>query len=186
MTIACILIAGGKRADLLDNMILPRVEAQLFAEILVVGEHHPGPGYRYLHVPALSRTTNDALVKRDVGTLASKSEWLFYVSDDHIPHLRNPYLDVPSDIDVVVPSRFTIRDQVVWVLNNGEADHYCGGHGGVFRRTLIQRLPWSAGPHHREWDLLMSRCQQELGAKFLHGNSCVQLEDVEPGATPWL
>ncbi len=182
MSIACILIAGGKRTRLLDDVILPKTMAQLFDTVLVVGEHHDGFGYKYLHVPPLSGTTNDALVKRDVGTLATRADWLFYVSDDHYPLLLS---GLPQDADVVVPLRWTRRGQARISLNNGELENYCGGHGGIFKRDLIHDLPWTAGPHHRLWDVLMSRAQQAIGARFVYGNPCAELVDVEPGAEPW-
>ena len=81
--VACIVIASAKRSQLLDEQVLPSVLAADFAEVAVVGDFHPGRGYRYLHVPPLTQTTTDALVKRDVGTLATTAPWVFYLSDDH-------------------------------------------------------------------------------------------------------
>ena len=56
--IAAIVIAGGKRQTLIDERIVPSLAG--FDEILVVGKHHEGDDYRYLHVPDLTKTTNDA------------------------------------------------------------------------------------------------------------------------------
>lgn len=183
--VACIVIAGGQRMLLLDDVVLPRVGNIGFADVLVVGEHHAGTGYRYLEVPRLSGTTNDALVKRDVGTLATDCEYLFYLNDDHYPKWREPLPYVAWD--VIVPQRWASQapTHVPLRINNGEQEGYCGGHGGLFKRSLITKLPWTAGPHHRCWDLLMSKRQQEIGGRFVYHQPCVEIVDVEPNAQPW-
>ena len=92
--------------------------------------------------------------------------------------------------DVLVPNRFTERDTARIPLNNGERAGYCGGHAGVFRRELIARLPWSAGPHDRLWDLHMSCVQRAMGARFVWSpRADIAVEDIEhyvnPDAAPW-
>ena len=190
MSVACIIIAGGHRTRLIDEKILPSVLPQRFDEVLVVGEHHPdGDAYRYLHVPDLTKTTTDALVKRDVGTVATDAQTLVYLSDDHglAPDFLATLRTAAVEWDVVVPSRWCRGPTGEAIrLNMGATEllPYCGGHAGIFRRWVIQARPWSAMPHDRLWDLLASQIQQELGARFLHVPQ-VAIEDLTPETSPW-
>ena len=185
MSLACIIVAGGKRTELLDTVILPKVAQVGFDDVLVVGTHHPGEGYRHLDVPPLTQTTNDALVKRDVGALATDCDLLWYLSDDHYPVCYGPNDLHTSDWDVIVPCRWTERDGQVIPLTNGEAEAYCGGHGMVIRRSVVQQQPWCLGPFHPNWDLLISRRHQAAGVRYRYHQSAINIFDVEPGATPW-
>lgn len=180
MSVALIVIAGsGTRAHLIDEKILPSA-LDKFAEILVVGEHHEGKGYRYLHVPDLTKTTNDALVKRDVGTLAAKSDWLFYLSDDHaIVSVGKEPRGFPAPI--VVPRRSCDGHPT---LNMGFEDGYCGGHGGLFHRSLIRAHPWTTMPHDRLWDLHATRIQMAMGADLVYDPEW-HITDLTPESQPW-
>ena len=190
MSVACIIIAGGKRTALIDEKILPSVLPQGFDEVLVVGEHHPdGTAYRYLHVPDLTKTTTDALVKRDVGTVATDARTLVYLSDDHglAPDFLATLRTVPHGWDVLVPSRWCrgpMGEAIRLNMGATELVPYCGGHAGVFRRWVVQVCPWTAMPHDRLWDLLASQIQQTLGARFVHVPQ-VAIEDLEPEREPW-
>ena len=85
MKVACIIIASEKRAALVRDHVLPSAVAQPFDEIVVVADYtDTSPlGVRWLVVEPLLHNTIDALVKRDVGTLATTADWLCYLSDDH-------------------------------------------------------------------------------------------------------
>ena len=141
----------------------------------------------------LLKTTTDALVKRDAGTVATLADTLVYLCDDHALHrdFSRDLRDVLAEPwDVIVPNRYTLvpeeSNQRV-PLNNGESGRYCGGHAGVFRRSLIAQLPWTAGPHDRLWDVTMSRAQQALGASFrYYPRLGIAVRDLEPEAKPWL
>jgi len=178
MSVACIIIAGGKREYLIDERILPSVIGK-FDEVFVVGEHHIGQGYTYLPVPALTHSTTDALVKRDVGTLASHADWLFYLCDDHAVVSVGP---LPDDLSHIVVPRRTCEGHV---LNMGYSDGYCGGHAGLFSHVLVRERPWSTMPHDRLWDLLSSYEYAKLGAT-LHYDPQWAVEDLEPERVPWL
>ena len=80
------MIASAKRRQLLDELVLPSVVAQSFDECVVVGDFHSGAGWRHLPFRPLTGSTIDALFKRDVGTVATSSDWLFYLCDDHRVH----------------------------------------------------------------------------------------------------
>lgn len=180
MSVALIVIAGsGTRAHLIDDHIIPSAHGK-FDEILVVGEHHEGKGFRYLHVPDLTKTTNDALVKRDVGTLAAQSDWLFYLSDDHaVVSVGKEPRGFPAPI--VVPHRSCAGHPI---LNMGFGEGYVGGHGGLFHRSLIRARPWTTMPHDRLWDLLASRIQQQMGAPLLYDPDW-HITDLTPETRPW-
>lgn len=190
MTIACVVIAGGTRAHLLDGRILPDLlRLGVFEEIVVVGEHHDGEGYRYLPVPALTRTTVDALIKRDVGTLATTADLLCYLSDDHtIREFDRSALGGHEDLNAwgcLVPSRVSVHPKRGLVLiPNGADDGYCAGHAGLFTRAMIQAMPWTTMPHDRLWDVWASQRQQAAGYRFI-SSSAVVIEDLEPQARPW-
>jgi len=197
MTIACIIIASKKRRELLDELILPSVIAQGFDEVIVIGDYHSGPGWRHLPFRPLTGTTIEALFKRDVATMATSSDWLFYLSDDHRVHP-----DFSKDLailmqeqplgpkDVVVPARFCERNGEKIGLNMGWPGYlgqaYCGGHGGVFPRQAIQEVPWSVAPWDPNWDFFHSRVLMERGYAFHYQGQSCYIEDVEPNSEPWL
>lgn len=189
-TIAAIVVAGGKRTALIDEHILPSLVG--FDDVLVVGKHHEGEDYRYLHVPDLTKTTNDALVKRDVGTVATDADILLYLSDDH--KVMGPFAQELRALndeglrawDVIVPARYTEHpEQGIIRIPNGEREFYCAGHGGVFRRSVIQQFPWTAQQHHRNWDLLISHVHLRAGFTYLPYPR-LQIQDLEPQARPWI
>lgn len=186
LSVACVLIVSEKRIGLVQEKVLPSVLDKGFDEIVWVGDGEPGEGYRFLNVPKLTGTTTDALVKRDVGTVATSSEWLFYMCDDH----ALVQADWPTDGNVFVPKRVSRHPtRGVIPINMGLDPNdpnrpYCGGHAGLFHRSLIQRRPWTAMPHHRLWDLISSRIQMQMGAEFVEAPGIV-IQDLEPEASPW-
>ena len=188
--IAAIVIAGqGSRAGLIDDQILPSLTG--FDEVLVVGTHHGGNGFRYLHVPDLTKTTNDALVKRDVGALATDCSILVYLADDHrvrdgfAAELRAFAREKVVPWDVLIPARWVQHpEQGLLRIPNGEENFYCAGHGGVFRRRVVVARPWTAQQHHRNWDLISSHDHLRAGFKLL-AYPKLQIEDLEPMAEPW-
>lgn len=184
--LACVVIAGGNRTALIDDAILPSLAG--FDEVVVVGEHHEGDGYRYLHVPDLTKTTNDALIKRDVGALAVRSDTILFLSDDHaLEHgFASGLREVIADPwDVLVPSRWVLHPEEGRIrIPNGEENAYCAGHGGVFRRRVVMARPWSAQKHHRNWDLIASHEQQQAGFRFMSYPE-IGLRDLEPERAPW-
>ncbi len=196
------IIVSAKRAQLVAETIFPAVLAVHPDQVLVVGDIGPLmvlPPWLYLHVPDMTKGTNDALVKRDVAALACTSDWIAYFSDDHMPapdfgvnlrQLTNPEFEpdsaYPEYSDVYVPTRVASQPGHVGErLNMGESEHYCGGHAGVFRKSVIERFPWSAGPHHREWDKLNSYRHQEAGVRYVWTDRLTVI-DVEPAASPWM
>ena len=192
MSIACILLVTENRIPLVRDVTLPAVLTQGFDEVLWVGDGVPGDGYRFLAVPPLSKTTNDALVKRDVGALATFCDILVYLSDDHAPAgdfvetLKRAFTHIPwKEWDALVPSRWCSWEGELLQLNMGENGGYCGGHGGVFKRKLIVRRPWTAMPHHPNWDALTSQIHiVEMGAKYVYCPS-LRIIDLEPENRPW-
>lgn len=190
MDMACVVIAKGsvERRQLLDERILPAVLGQGFREVVVVGCHHEGDGYRYLLVPPVTETTVDALIKRGVGAEATSAEVVLYLSDDHAPlgvWATEWPLWAPARWDVLVPARYTtVEGFGLTEINNGldtrfpEAP-YCGGHAGIFRRRVLRAHPWMAAPHNLFWDLYHSR--QILHGGFLMTHCAdLRVEDVDP------
>lgn len=202
-TIACVVIAGGKRRALIDGRILPSVLSQGFDEVIVVGGHHPPDEYspqqyRYLHVPDMMRSTNDALIKRDVGTLATSADYILYLSDDHallpdpdgewaFARRARKVFDLRPEVGALVPWRFADHPSLGRIhIPNGEEgpQGYCAGHSGVFRRQVVMDRPWTAQPHDRLWDLLASRNQMEAGVVFMSIPD-LTIIDLEPERCPW-
>lgn len=190
--LAVILIASLRRWGLITEKILPSLFHQGFDDILVVGDFCPGEGYRYLPVPKITGTTVDALIKRDVGTLATEADVLVYLSDDHMlsPNfgaiLRQAFVPMfrENKVDVLVPGRSVWYIDKKIPLNMGQAEAYCGGHAGVFHRRVIQAMPWTTGPHHPNWDLLISHEHQRRGFSYLYSD-VLEVWDVEPEGRPW-
>jgi hypothetical protein len=190
--IACIVIASAKRKHLMYERVMPSVLNQGFDEVVVVGDFQSGDGYRHLPVQALTNSTRDAQVKRDVGTMATTSDFLVYLCDDHalapdflkqLPIARRAHSKGLQYWQIGVPSRFCKRDGETVPLNMGLPD-YCGGHAGVFSRKAIQELPWSVAPFHPNWDVLHSRMLTSRGYELIELPDCF-VEDLEPEAQPW-
>ena len=196
LTVACIVIASKKRRALLDELVMPSVVAQGFDETVVIGDFHSGDGWRHLPFPPLLGTTVDAQMKRDIATMATNSDWLVYLCDDHrLDHyFSRDLLELMQrglgPTDIVVPSRFCIREGKQIGLNMGWPGYlgqaYCGGHAGVFPRAAIQDVPWMLAPWHPQWDFFHSRILLERGYTFHYQTGTVMIEDVEPNAEPWL
>jgi hypothetical protein len=192
-TIACVIIASEKRRTQVWERVVPSAASQAFDELVVVGdwvELVPPRDVRYLCVAPLTRTTTDALVKRDAGTLATDSDVIVYLCDDHALHpdfLQALQTVLNEPWDVLVPARCCKHPESgIIMLNSGGEHGYCGGHSGVFRRHVVQALPWSAGPHDRCWDTNMSARQQALGFRFVSFHDLpILVEDVEPENRPW-
>jgi len=186
-----VIVASKHREQLLTESVIPSVLAQKFSEVVVVGDYREGDGYRYLHVPPMLKNTVDALVKRDVGTAATTSPVVLYLCDDHAIvgdfRLTVDRWFEQDETDVLVPSRFADHPRHGRIrINNGERDMYCGGHGGVFKREVIQSRPWSAQPHHRLWDLYASEAQLADGWRFATMRSqSVGILDLIPEGNPW-
>lgn len=191
--IACIIIATERRKRQVWERVVVSACAQGFDDVVVVGDWAQDVAWpRYLCVEPLTRTTTDALVKRDVGTLATDADILTYLCDDHVlaPNFVEALRLVAREPwDVIVPNRIVYTDHGVggkFALNNGERDGYCGGHGGVFKRHVVTAKPWSAHAHHRNWDVLISAEQQTRGATFLwHPRAELTVTDIEPENRPW-
>lgn len=191
MTLAAVVIAHAR------PQLLPAICASIRGcdERVVIGDQAIPPalpeGVRYYHIPALTRTTVDALVKRDVGWAVTTSEAALFLADDHriTPEFVTTYQDryaKDDGWDFLRPTRFTVRDGKLIDLNNGQDQYgsYVAGHGGVYRRRCAPVAPWSCIPH-RNWDLLHSLLLVKKGMRLAHG-AHLAIEDIEPGATPWV
>ena len=187
--IACVVIAHEKRPFPIREQCVRSALSQGFDDVVVVGDYGHGDGYRYLHVPQMTGTTIDALIKRDVGTLATDADVIVYLSDDHAlaPDFCSSirHIDPKFAWDVIVPYRRTQHPTKGKILiPNGGEDGYCAGHAGVFKREVVTRLPWTAQLHHRNWDLIASRDQMADGATFVQIPS-IEIEDLQPETKPW-
>lgn len=165
-SLSCAIIVSEKRIPLVEEHVLPSVRRQgLFQEILVVGDFHPGDGYRYLSVPTVTGTTMDALMKRECAAAATRADALLYLCDDHV--LLDGWADgwpawAEGRWGILVPARYTVVDGHLVPINNGTDRRdphapYCGGHAGIFRREVLRQRPWMAAPHDLFWDLGHSR-----------------------------
>lgn len=194
-TVACVVIASEHRRDLVASKVWPSVMAQTvpFDKVVLVGDWVPDGTEppEYLRVEPLTRTTTDALVKRDVGTLCADADIIVYLCDDHAlnAHFAEGVRSVASEPwDVIVPNRATV---VAWgqppiPLNNGETEGYCGGHCGVYRRWVVSEFPWSAGPHHPNWDVLISQQHIGAGARYVsRPRHELTIYDLRPEDEPW-
>jgi hypothetical protein len=192
MSLAVVVIASEKRREttlpLCFRSVWDAIEPS--DEVLVIGDWE-GTGPGYVRVAPITRTTIDALVKRDVGWLMTTADAVLFLCDDHrldqgfMRAYREKY-EGRDDWDILCPSRHTIRGQAIIPLNVGRAEGYVGGHAGIYRRTCARLLPWSAGPHHRNWDLLHTHELIRKGARLVYADTDLAVEDIEPGATPWM
>lgn len=160
----------------------------------------------------MMKNTNDALIKRDCGTVATDADILVYLCDDHGLHwdFLNQLRQVASGPwDAIMPHRYCTVNGEEIPLNMGQKPalppvgnpayskivaqqtwsggvtvDYLAGHAGIFRRSLIQARPWTTMPHDRLWDVLATKEQIELGARFVFVPT-IQVEDYEIEGSPW-
>lgn len=193
MSLAVVVIASERRRETTFPHVLDSVRLQVpGAEEIVVVADFPvaASGVRSLVVPPMTRTTCDALVKRDVGWMATTADHILYLTDDHAldTDFVQRYLEryaFRTDWDILVPARYCHRElERVW-LNVGRDYSYCSGHAGIFRRVLGQCLPWSATYHHPNWDVLHTHQLVAIGAKLMYAEQDLAVVDLEPEAEPW-
>lgn len=174
-TIACIVIAHAARRAETWARTVPSVLSEGFDQVVVVGDWEEPVRHdrlRYIRVDPIFRDVRDALPKRDLGTLATTADILVYINDDHAlcSHFGHALRDVLDEgWDVLVPNRFTLRNNTRVALNNGEAHRYCGGHASVVWRWIPERTPWvryAYDSRWRTWDVVASLAQQLDGARF--------------------
>lgn len=185
MTLAVVVIASEKRMNSTFPLVMESVIAEQPDEIVCVADFHCAGNWRHIMVPAFTRTTIDALIKRDVGLVATRSDHIMYLSDDHklAPGFVEAWGSTPY-ADIVVPTRFCVHKGQNIKLNMGEATRYCAGHGGMFHRSCGHLLPWTACIPHRNWDVIHSHHLVANGCT-IHYADKLFIEDIE-GGTPWL
>ena len=195
-TVACVVIAHAARRAHVEARTLPSVRSEGFDEVVLVGDWEEGPmrrsmyaaqGIRYVHVDPIFRDVRDALYKRDLGTLATTADVLVYINDDHAlcSHFGLALRAVLNEPwDVLVPNRFTMRNNTRVPLNNGERDGYCGGHAAVVRRWVAERTPWLRYAYDSRWvtwDVVASLAEQMYGTRFVWSpRDELAIEDLEP------
>ena len=191
--IAVVIIAGPNRWETTLPEVVRSVREQDPDEIVLVGEGWEWPrdfGVPYLNVAPLAHSTIDALVKRDAGTVATSSPNICYLADDHIlaPGFIQTFREKYEDMewDLLAPSRFTIRSTSLFPLNVGEKEAYIGGHCGIYRREILRRVPWTSTRHHPNWDVWHSHDLVKAGGRLVYAGTDLAVEDIEPGAKPWM
>ena len=190
--LAVVIIAGPNRLDTCLPEVVRSVVDQDPDEVLVVGDNIRSYGsvLRVLNVEPMTRTTLDALVKRDVGFVATTSRYICYLADDHklsdgfVRTFRDHYAD--KDWDMLAPTRITVRGQAIYNLNVGKDMQYIGGHCGIYRRDILRKVPWSSSRHHPNWDVWHTHDLVKAGGRLRYADVDLSVEDVEPNAKPWM
>ena len=191
MSLAVVIIASEKRRLTTFPRCLDSVVAQRPDEIVVVADFpHAQSGVRSFRVEPMLRNTIDALVKRDVGWVGTTADAVCFLCDDHelAPNFVATYLEKyhRRGWSILGPQRYTDRPEKRYWLNIGEREGYVGGHCVIVTRGAGKLLPWSAAPHHPNWDLLWTQQMIWMGAKLAYAQQDLAVEDIEPGATPWM
>lgn len=190
-TLAVVVIATHRRRGLLDQIL---DSAQGNNECVVVGDWRKDDrraDYRYYQMPSVTHTTLDALMRRDIGWIVTSADAVLFISDDHrldpnFMKVYHPKYALDRSWDFLCPSRYTVRDGAKIWLNMGQQELYVGGHGGIYRRRCARALPWMTAPHHPNWDVSHAHQLQEQGFQLRYADQDLAIEDIEPGATPWL
>lgn len=217
MSLAICVISHDKRIDKLER-IYADILAQRPDEVLIVAdtspppwyhpphwypslppEEHPRPHYSkpgWVSVVPVTQTTVDALIKRDVGWMATRSDYICYLADDHtlgrgfVETFRADYEYAGSARggrwDILCPQRFCMDGELRRPLNVGQAEGYVSGHAGIYGRAVNRAMPWMSGSHHRNWDLIQTHAQVAAGFVLRYATQDLFVEDLEPEAKPWL
>jgi hypothetical protein len=186
MSLAVVVIASEKRMNTTFPLVMQGVLDEQPDEIVCVADFHSAGPWRHIMIPAFTKTTIDALIKRDVGFVATQSDTVMYLCDDHILHsgFVQKFRDHDQEWDVLVPARSCKRDDRYVRLNVGERTHYCAGHGGLYKRRCGHILPWTATIPHPNWDVIHSHHLIAQGLTIKYSESLF-IEDIE-GGKPWL
>jgi hypothetical protein len=189
VSLAVVVIASEKRAGSTFVPVMMSVVEEKPDEVVCVADFHMAGPWRHLMLPAFTKTTLDALIKRDVGWVATTSDAVMYLSDDHrlAQGFRNiyRYYENRDDWDVLVPSRFVQKDGKPLKLNVGEGTRYVAGHGAIYRRRIAHILPWTATIPHPNWDVIHAHHLIANGARVVYADVDLAIEDIE-GGRPWL
>ena len=195
MSLAVVVISHDKRLDKLGEVVRSILWQRPDELVIVADSARPtdwpkcGRGERWLTVAPVTMTTLDALIKRDVGWMATTSDYICYLADDHALapgfvtafHLRYAY----KEWDILCPQRFCICENAEVPLNVGQREGYAGGHCAIYKRWVNHELPWMAGAHHPNWDVLSTQAQIAAGAKLAYADRDLLIEDLEPEREPW-
>lgn len=177
-----------RRAWLLRSVILPLYRwANLFSEIVVVGEFEAGEGYTYIPAPSIHHNCADALWKRQLGFQSLQHptvEWVLFQHDDHLYDPLNGY---PAKVaaEVLSPSRWTHARGPAEALNDGHHDGYVNGHACLMRPSVLREFNWSQIPPVHTWDLEVTARLSNLGVKWDYAPE-LHIWDMEEGGVPWL
>jgi hypothetical protein len=186
MSLAVVVIASEKRMNTTFPAVMQSVLAEQPDEIVCVADfYNPGP-WKHIQIPVYTRTTLDALIKRDVGFVATQSDSIMYLSDDHVltPGFVQAFRDHEQEWDILVPARWCMKYEDKVGLNMGQATNYCAGHGGIYRRRCGHTLPWTATIPHPNWDVIHSHHLIANGLTMKYSDTLF-IQDIE-GGTPWL
>lgn len=184
-------IVHGERAALLKNILLPRLVGDpLVDEVIVVGEFEDGDGYTYVPAPSVAFDCTDALHQRQAGFEASSGDIVMFLHDDHMPQadfftvLRQFY--GMKGWDVIVPSRYCLKEFRTVFLNNGAIDGYVMGHASVMTRSAVEAVPWSSVAKVFAWDVDHSNKLRAAGMA-IEFSGVLMVEDMEAriGGQPW-
>jgi hypothetical protein len=186
MSLAIVVVASEKRMNSTFPAVMQSVINEQPDEIVCVADFHCAGNWRHIMVPAFTRTTIDALIKRDVGFVATQSDTVMYLSDDHClcPGFVQAFRDREQEWDILVPYRCALKDEKWIELNMGEATRYCAGHGGLYKRRCGHILPWTATIPHPNWDVIHTHHLLANGAVMKYADDLL-IQDIE-GGTPWL
>jgi hypothetical protein len=188
MSLAVCVIASERRMNTTFPLVMQSVLSEQPDEIVCVADFHSAGPWRHIMVPAFTKTTIDALIKRDVGFVATQSDSVMYLSDDHA--LSSGFVQAfrdreDHDWDVLVPARWCKQYEKTVTLNMGEATNYCAGHGGIYKRRCGHILPWTACILHPNWDVIHSHHLIANGLTMKYAEDLF-IQDIEPGAQPWM
>jgi len=192
MTLAVCVIASEKRQFTTFPEVMDSVVKEKPDEIVCVADfpYVTCGNWRHEVVSPMLRNTIDALVKRDVGWLCTSADYVCFLCDDHVltPGFVHTFRKECENKPwaMLAPSRFCMKDGEKLWLNVGEKEAYIGGHAGIYHRSCSKMLPWSAGPHHPNWDLLHTHWLRSAGAVLAYAGKDLAVEDIEPGAEPWM
>jgi len=189
MSLAVVVIASEKRLASTFTRTMESVLQEKPDEVICVADFaYPKAPWKHYVVEPMLRNTIDALVKRDVGWIVSRSQAVCYLCDDHVlaPGFVQAFKTYENGFwGILVPSRYCIRDGERVELNVGRDQGYAGGHAAIYRRECGRYLPWATTRHHPNWDVIHSHQLINLGFRLEYAGRDLAIEDIE-GGTPWL
>lgn len=169
----------GERAAKLESVLAYYRDAAPVVETIVVGEWHPGSGYRYIYAPGRRMDPIDPLAQRHRAASAAMAPGIIFMNDDHMMQLADLMAIAETSwtpgLHVLAFGRKRLdADGKEFVLEDGWPE-YIMGHAIAMSHDALKAVPWLSVPEDPHWDVRHTEMLRKAGLNVAY----------TPGYTAW-